>query len=140
VAVDEHQAPRTGTAFFTGFERYDGASPRISTGFQVVDLSAHAPEIDARRGRLYAIAYVATGYQVEERDGEVSNIPKPYDEGEVVVEALDASRNAMGARYSKRRDTLSWFPFAGAFDLPTGTRALDMGQRRSYTVFKQAAR
>jgi endonuclease/exonuclease/phosphatase family metal-dependent hydrolase len=122
VAKREHQTPHTGNAFFTGFELREEGWPHASIGSQTVDLAANAAAIDARRGVLYTYGWVTTGYQIEEKEGQWSNIPKPYDEGEVVVEALDANDAVMAAYRSKRRDTLQWYPFAGSLSVPPGAR------------------
>ncbi len=117
----ENQQPRNGASFFTGFEKYESGS-HVSAASQVIDLSEHVQEIDQGLGRLLASAYITTGYKAVEGEGIVANSPLPYDEGEVVVEAIDSEGNSIAQLYSKRRDTLDWHPFAGMLNLPVGTR------------------
>ena len=124
VASRDHQVPRTGAAFFTGYPvQTDPAAP-WSWGAQDVDVSAHAAAIDEGRGVAYASAWVATGYQVEEKDGLVADIPKGYDDGELIVESLDVAHAVLDRVASGRRDPLKYDPWAAAVDLPPGTRSV----------------
>ena len=123
VAQREQQAPHSGGAFFTGFTSAIDPGAPWSSGSQTVDLSAHAAEVDASRGVVYASAWIATGYQVEEKDGLVADIPLTYDDGEVVVEAIDGAGGVLDRLASGRRDPLAWDPFAAAVPLPPGSRA-----------------
>ena len=118
----EQRWPHGGAAFFTGYPKAIGKTMR-STGSQVIDLGPHAATIDARRGVLYASAWLATGYLTVVEGDEVSNLCKPYDDAEVVVQALGAAGEVLVERASGRRDTLAWLPWAAAVDLPPGTRA-----------------
>ena len=121
-AFREQRTPHAGSAFFTGYAKPVGKTMR-STGRQEVDLGSHAAAIDARRGVLYASAWLATGYLTVSEGDEVSNLCKPYDDAEVVVQALGADGAVLLERSSERRDTLAWVPWAEAVELPPGTRA-----------------
>ena len=123
VAGRENQSPRSGAAMFAGFSRGEG---HISSAFQTVDLSDRAGEIDAGKGVAYIEGYTQCGYTMVSDDAETefSNKPLPYDDGEIVVEALDAAGDPLARRSSARRDTLAWVPFAAVMHLPPGTRSL----------------
>jgi hypothetical protein len=88
-----------------------------------VDLSPRAAVIDAGHGRLYAAAFLASGYRTLERNGEVSNLLTTYPDGEVIVETLDGSGIALSRTVSGRRDTLAWHPFAAVVEVPPGARS-----------------
>ena len=119
----EQQGPRKGTSFFTGFETAPDEETRHSSGSQSVDLSAQAEMIDKARAVLYASAWMVTGYRTDTAEPDiVSNLEKPYDEGEVVVEVLDQAGDLLLRRSSGWRDTLGYHPFAAALDLPPGSR------------------
>ncbi len=122
-ATCQQLAPRTGTALFKGFDTQPDPGVPWSWATQVVDLSSRAAPIDAGRGRLYASAWLATGYRTVEKDGEVSNLLTTYSDGEVIVETLDATGVALSRTVSGRRDTLAWHPFAAVVDVPPGARA-----------------
>jgi len=122
VAERENHSARSGSSMFAGFAEYTDGTPHMSSAYQDVDLSAMAADIDASRLRLYAAGYITTGYQTV-TDGEVvANKPLPYDEGEIVIELLDADGVSIQQLYSKRRDTLSWHPFASSLDVAPGAR------------------
>jgi hypothetical protein len=116
-----HRAPHSGDCFFTGSPVED-VNNRISSGAQVIDLSPQAAAIDAGRGLLYASAWLSTGYQTEEGDGLANDIPRPFSDGEVIVQLLDARGAELVRRSSPRRDTLNWTPWAAVIPLPPGTR------------------
>jgi len=122
VAARENQSALSGEGMFAGFAEYVEGTPHMSSAYQDVDLSAMSADIDASRVHLYVSGYMTTGYQTV-TDGEtVSSKPLPYDEGEIVVELLDANGVSIQQLYSKRRDTLDWHPFAAALDVAPGTR------------------
>jgi endonuclease/exonuclease/phosphatase family metal-dependent hydrolase len=123
VAVREHQVPFEGAAFFTGWLCNPENGSKLSGASQTVDLSAYAEQIDTGHYRLYASAMMTTGYQEMVSGDIVSNIPRPYDEAEIRIEAIGASDEILATLYSKRRDTLAWHPFKGVLSLPAGTRA-----------------
>ena len=67
---------------------------------------------------------MATGYTLLTDESHASNMARPYDEGEVILEGLDGSEGRLLARESSgRRDTLGWHPFAVSLPLPAGARA-----------------
>jgi endonuclease/exonuclease/phosphatase family metal-dependent hydrolase len=115
-------APRDGDAMFAGSTDLPDATVPWSSWSRSVDLSAHAATIDAGRGRLLASAWMASGTDVASDGGETSNILKTYDDGEVVVDLRAADGALLRRVASSRRDTLGWFPFAAAIDVPPGTR------------------
>lgn len=123
VAVGErdHQTPRTGAGLFTGFER-EGRLP-YARASQTVDLSAQAALADAGRLELLVEGFMATGYQVFTSSEAVANQPRPYDDAEVQLVALDAAGAPLGTISSGRFDTLGWHPWAAALPAPPGTRA-----------------
>jgi len=120
----ENQLPRAGLGLFTGFSERPAEGVRWSAGSQEVELAAWAGAIDARRCRLLAAGQAATGYRTESDGPHTSNLVKPYDEGELVLEALDAQGGrVLGRASSGRRDTLGWHPLAFALPLPPGARS-----------------
>lgn len=127
----EQQMPRSGAAFFTGYEKAPTTKTMRSGASQLVDLAAHAAEIDAGRGRVLASAYLCTGWlAVTEIIGDLigddivtSNLASPYDDAEVLLEVLDAGGATIMHRSSGRRDTLGYHPWAEALSLPPGARA-----------------
>lgn len=120
VETREHQLPRSGARFFTGPP--DGLGHGSLS--QRVSLDAHAADIDAGIGGVLVEAWLATGFSVEAVGDVVSNLPRPYDDGEIVLEALDANGRPLLRESSGRRDTLAYFPWARAISLPPGTRSL----------------
>jgi endonuclease/exonuclease/phosphatase family metal-dependent hydrolase len=118
-----HLAPRNGSNLFRGFDAPIDPEVPWSWLSQVVDLATHTAAIDAGRGRLYAAAFLASGYRTLDRNGEVSNLLTTYSDGEVIVETLDASGVALSRTASGRRDTLAWHPFAAVVEVPPGARA-----------------
>ncbi len=122
-ALREQRTPHGGAAFFTGYPKTTGKVMR-SSGSQQVSLSSYAEAIDAGRGVVYASAWLATGYLTVSEGDEVSNLCKPYDDAEVLVEALDADSHPRLVRSSGRHDTLGWVPWAEVLDLPPGTRTV----------------
>lgn len=123
VAVRSHRLPRTGARFFTGTPSNQDAKARLSWATQLVDLSAHAEAIEAGRGRLYAAAWLSTGFQIEEEGGLWNSRPRPYCDAEVAVELLDEHGHAAERVGSGRRDTLGWTPWSARIPIPPGVRA-----------------
>jgi hypothetical protein len=117
-----HLSPRTGDWLFTGYDAPTDPEAPWSWGTQTVDLSGQAEPIDAGRGRLYASAWMASGSEIVEQDGEVSNLLMTYSDGEVIVETMDVTGALSSRTVSGRRDTLKWHPFAAVVDVPPGTR------------------
>lgn len=110
-----------GGQFFTGYT--SAAVGMRSSGSQLVDLSAHAEEIDRGFGALELSAMMTTAFNTIESATVTSNFVRPYDEGEIIVEALDAGGKSIARTTSKRRDTLAWHPYAETFPLPPSSRA-----------------
>ncbi|NOZ01810.1 MAG: hypothetical protein GXP54_07970, partial [Deltaproteobacteria bacterium] len=119
----ENQAPRTGAAFFTGYQQAPTPEVMRSGASQVVDLSAHAEMIDAGRARVLASAYMCTGWQAVSNGDITSNVAAPYDDAEVILGILDAEGTEIMHRSSGRRDTLGYHPWTETLDLPPGSRA-----------------
>jgi len=123
----QQQTAHSGSKFFTGFIAAPNADTYQSSGSQIVDISDKKEIINQRRARMYASAYMATGYNLidgkvgTETEGLVSNTPLPYDEGEIIIDCLDAEDNLLLRATSKRRDTLGYHPFAKVIDLPPYT-------------------
>ncbi len=123
-AERDNQRPFSGQVLFTGFVQSPADGVHWSSGSQEVDLSSRAEAIDARGCRLLATGQMATGFQTLTDGQHSSNMARPYDEGEVIVEALAGPAGGLlGRASSSRRDTLGWFPFAFSLDLPPGSRA-----------------
>lgn len=122
-AQREHQTPRTGASMFAGASVPSSGVVR-STGWQDVDISPYHAGVDGGRVVAWVSGWLTTGYQIEEKEGEVSNVPKPYDDGELVLVWLGQNKEELGRWSSGRRDTLGWHPAAGVVALPPGTRAL----------------
>ncbi len=120
----EHQSPRTGDAMFAGASEGLPTGQYWSWGTQKVDVSTYAATVDAGLGVAWVTGFMTTGYQIEEKDGEVSNVPKPYDDAELILEWLDGQGQTLGSWSSGRRDTLAWHRAAGRVALPPGIRTL----------------
>lgn len=118
----EHQVPRTGSKMFGGSAEGLPTGSYWSSGSQEVSLAGYGSVIDEGRGVLWVSGYVTTGYQIEERDGEVSNVPKPYDQGELILEYLDGSGVLKGRWSSGPLDTLGWHAAPGVVAVPPGVR------------------
>ena len=111
----ENQTPYTGELFFTGENLQ-----QFSAGKQVIDLSKFADDIDAGRLAAEWNCYFATGYEVL---GDIkASRCEPYDEGEMIVEFLDADGVSLLQASSKRWDTLYWHPYGETTYIPPGTR------------------
>lgn len=121
VAARSTQIPFEGAQFFTGY--ISDPEAMRSWGSQIVELTAHAEEIDRGFGALELSAMMTTAFNTVESATVVSNFVRPYDEGEIIVEALDAGGAAIAQTTSRRRDTLAWHPYAETFALPPSTRA-----------------
>jgi maltose 6'-phosphate phosphatase len=122
VETRENQSAFSGNRMFTGYKEQQESKTRLSMGSQTVDLSESTTAIDERMTVLYASGQMATGY-LTESDGQItSNKPIPYDDGEVIVEALAADGRVLASKSSKRRDTLRWHPFAIALPVPALAR------------------
>lgn len=118
----ENQAPHSGQRHFTGATQGDDLPVAVSGWSQRVDLSASAGVIDGARGWLVVAGWIATGHRIETEGDVVSNLARPYDEGEVVLE-LDDGAGAILARWtSGRRDPLRPHPFAERIAVAPGTR------------------
>jgi len=122
VETRENQNPFSGIKMFTGFKEQPESKDRMSKCSQTVDLIESTATIDKRMTVLYASGQMATGY-LTESDGEItSDRPMPYDDGEVIVEALSADGSVLASKTSKRRDTLGWHSFAVALPIPPYAR------------------
>jgi len=107
--------PYVGDAFFAGGERDE------DTRFvQEIDLSPFDEEIDSGRGRLRLAAHLATGYTTfANGEGQL----EPYDPAEMIIEVFDESGERVVAETSSGKfDTLYWYPYRDAIDLPRGSR------------------
>ncbi len=109
-------------AFFTGYDDSGDQTVMQSSGSQVVDLSGSASQIDTGLQELVVSGWIATGFNTVIEDEVVSNFVRPYDEGELIVEVLDAADRTIVRKSSGRRDTLGWFPYTDVFSLPPGAR------------------
>jgi len=115
VSERENQFPYLGDAFFTG---QDGQP--LSTGSQTIDLEPWAEQIDARTIAAEWNCYFATGYEVL---GELrASRCEPYDEGEMLIDFMDANGKILLQASSKRWDTLFWHPYGEITYIPAGTR------------------
>ncbi|GEM_PF-1042490 len=119
----ENQFPRGGAQMFAGFEVSPGAGQYWSAGAQSVDLRCHAGEIDQGSAVVWVSGYITTGYKTEQKGDVVSNVPKPYDDGELILELLESSGGVLKRWSSGRRDTLGWHPATGAVAVPPGVRS-----------------
>lgn len=118
----EEQRPFEGQHLFTGAPGLPGDNLPISAIAQEVDLSPYAAAIDARGAHLVAGGALTTGYSLD-IDGEIrSNRVRPYDDGELIFEALDPSGIVLARQSSGRRDTLSYREYQGLLPIPPGTR------------------
>ena len=123
-AERDNQTPHTGSGMFTGFSERPGQDVRWSSGAQAVDLSDWAEAIDGSGCRLLAAGAMATGFTLLTDESHASNMARPYDEGEVIIEGLAGLEGRSLVRQSSgRRDTLDWHPFALSQPLPVGARA-----------------
>jgi len=123
VGTRENQSPRNGDAMFTGFADGEGHQ---SSGSQTIDLTDKAADIDAGMAVVYIEGFTQSGYTMVSDDAETefSNKPLPYDDGEIIVEALNADGATLARTTSARRDTLSWVPYVDTLALPPGTRSV----------------
>jgi endonuclease/exonuclease/phosphatase family metal-dependent hydrolase len=119
----ESQRPHGGLALFAGYPAEAARRGAVSSGAQLVDLADQAAVVDDGRGQLLVSGWMATGYQRLVRGDVVGNRVVPYDDGEIIVELLDADGRLIGRESSGRRDTLDWTPYAHAIPVPPGTRA-----------------
>lgn len=121
--VRGERGPRTGARFFTGARSLSPSDSPLSSASQRVDLAEDAAAIDAREVTLFARGWLATDFDVEV-DGDIrSNRPRPYDDGELVLEALDADDRTLAAISSGRSDPLAYHEERLGLDAPPGTRA-----------------
>jgi endonuclease/exonuclease/phosphatase family metal-dependent hydrolase len=118
----QQQAPYSGGKLFTGFFMKIVVDPILSLAHQTVDISDQAAMIDQRRSRLYLSAMMATGYYLNISDGVGGNKVNHLDDGEIILECLDANDQLLFRTPSQRRDTLGWHPYSLAVDVPAGTR------------------
>lgn len=119
----EHQPPAAGARQFTGAS---GGSPRaamISGWSQRVALADRADVIDARRAYVEVAGTIAVGHRLDVEGEVVASSPRPYDEGEVVVDLEDAEGRRLLRWTSGRRDPLRHHPFGARIPAPPGTRA-----------------
>ena len=122
VVERSQQTARTGERFFTGFAKSPGDGGLLSAGSQDVDLHDWSEAIDAQEAELYVSAHTAIGYPVEESAGIVANMPKPYDDVEIITTLLDETGAVLERISSGRRDALGWFPYGASIPLPPGVR------------------
>ncbi|MFO0726602.1 MAG: hypothetical protein U1E65_22640 [Myxococcota bacterium] len=123
VSEREAQSPRTGAKMFTGSAAALDNDQRQSWGTQTFDLSAEAAAIDRGGLMLDAGAWMATGFKLS-IDGEIrSNIPRPYDDAEIIVETYGEGQKWLSRTTSRRRDTLRYYPYAQAIPVPPGARS-----------------
>jgi len=122
--VRQTQAPHAGAAHFAGAD-VDVELPFVSGWSQRVDLDS-SREIDATTAVLNVAGWMAVGFRTVTDGTIVSNIPQPYDEGEVIVD-IENSRGQVIRRWSTgRRDTLRYHPFAARIELPRTARTVTM--------------
>ena len=123
VAERDNQTPQTGAAMFVGYRERPADDVRWSSGAQDIDLSGWAATIDERACRLLAAGAMATGYTLLTDESQASNMARPYDEGELILEGLAGPEGPVLIRESSgRRDTLGWHPFTLLLPLPAGVR------------------
>ncbi len=108
--------PHSGEGFFGG-----GAADARSTATQVVPLEHFAREIDSSRATAIVSGYLATGY-LSFPGGE--SRPEPYDDSELIAEALAADGAILASTSSGKYDSLGWHPYREDLPLPPGTRSL----------------
>jgi hypothetical protein len=118
----ENRVPRTGSGMFAGNDAPDTPGEYWSKGSQTVDVECHQEDIDSGSAVVWVSGYVTTGYKIEQKGDVVSNMPKPYDDGELVLELFGADGQQLATWMSGRRDTLAWHPAAGVVPVPPGTR------------------
>lgn len=118
----EHQTARSGSGMFAGFPQAS-VGQEWSSGTQVADLGALREPIAAGRGVLWVKGYLSTGFQVEEQGEEWSNIPKPMDDGELILELQSTKGDWRSCWHSGRLDPLQWLPVGTAIRLPVDTAA-----------------
>lgn len=125
VSTEQRQAiePKSGRAFFSGYESGGADDHFRSAGSQTIDLSAHAEEIDRGGADLLASAEMATAFNTVSDGAVISNFVRPYDEGEIIVELFDAEQQLLARVTSGRRDTLAWHPYAARFAVAPGARS-----------------
>ncbi|MBN2012791.1 T9SS type A sorting domain-containing protein [candidate division KSB1 bacterium] len=114
VADRENQYPYQGGYFFTG-----GNLQEFSSATQTIDLSPRADDIDNAMLAAVWNCYFSTGHELL---GEIqASRCEPYDEGEMIIDFLDANANILMQASSKRWDTLFWHPYGETTFIPKGT-------------------
>lgn len=121
-AEREAQAPRSGAFLFTGALNALEDGQFQSWGSQSLDLEGDAAAIDAGELSLDVAGWIATGFKLDV-DGDIrSNVPRPYDDGEILVETFNAEGRLLSRATSQRRDTLKYYPWAASIPVPPGAR------------------
>jgi len=121
-AEREAQVPRTGSFLFTGSLNALEDGQYQSWGSQSFDLHGDAAAVDAGELSLDVAGWIATGFKLDV-DGEIrSNVPRPYDDGEILVETFAEGGRLLSRATSQRRDTLKYYPWATSVPVPPGAR------------------
>lgn len=121
-AEREAQVPRSGAFLFTGALNALEDGQFQSWGSQSLDLRADAAAIDAGELSLDVAGWIATGFKLDV-DGDIrSNVPRPYDDGEILVETFSEDGRLLSRATSQRRDTLKYYPWATSVPVPPGAR------------------
>ena len=108
--------PHSGGRMFAG-----AVSGSSSTAAQTVNLDDFAKEIDDQRATALVGAYLGTAAPTFL--GKVSQ-PMPYDDAEVIAEALAASGAVLAKASSGKVDSLYWRHWRSELPLPPGARSL----------------
>ncbi len=119
-------SPHEGSSFFAGLPPQQGQDEVFSSLVQSVDLSGFGETIKAGTAWLNVRAHMVTCPFLLTEGDIVTNRVERYDDAETVVTFRDATGAALDHRFSGRRDTLKWRPWAARLPIPPQSASVDV--------------